>query len=88
MRRRNPPLGNTGWEFKQRMARKHLVDAIWQENGNVEVVDELIDRAFQFAKSNLQKEQNRIIPAKDWPALRVEATLTLARMVASGELKR
>ena len=86
--KKNPPLGNTGWEFKQSAARRMLVEAVDLEGGNVGVVDDLIDHAFAFAKLNWQKVNNRILPAKDWPALRHSATLEAARILAAGELRR
>ena len=81
----NPRLGNTGMEFRQNRARRLLVEAIDQEGGNPEVVDDLIERAFLFARANWVREHNRILPAKEWPAMRVYATLALAQLVASGK---
>jgi hypothetical protein len=83
---RNPLLGNTGLEFKQAAARRMLCSAIHQEGYNVEAADDLIAKAFSFAKKRWEAHYNRILPHREWAALRVESTLRLAQVVASGEL--
>lgn len=86
--RTNPPLGNTGWEFKQNAARKLLLLALRQEGANVEVADEAIDQAFTFAKQQWERANNRVLSAREYAPMRLAATLQLARMVASGELRK
>jgi hypothetical protein len=86
-KRVNPPLGNSGLEFKQAAARLYLLDAIHLAGANTDATDPLIAQAFAFAKLRWQQHHNRILPAKEWPALRLEATLRLAQLVASGGLK-
>lgn len=86
--RRNPPLGNTGWEFKQQAARRMLVEAIALAGANPGAVDGLLVQAFAYAKQRWEQAHNRILPIREYPALLHATTLELARMVASGELTR
>jgi hypothetical protein len=79
---KNPKASNTGWEFKQAAARRMLVEAIDLAGGNVGVVDSLIDQAFAYAKENWQKYHRRILPVKEYPALRHASTLQIAKMAA------
>lgn len=86
--RTNPPLGNTGWEFKQAAARRMLVEAITLAGANPGAVDGLLVQAFAYAKRRWEQAHNRILPIREYPALLHATTLELARMVASGERTR
>lgn len=88
LKRRNPPLGNTGWEFKQQAARRMLVEAIDLAGANPGAVDGLLVQAFAYAKRRWEQAHNRILPIHEYPALLHATTLELARMVASGEMTR
>lgn len=88
---RNPRLGNHGLEFKQRSALGALHDALVEEKGRSvpwDDVESLAEASFQRILIVWQREQAKIFPVRDYPTLRVQATVALAQFVASGGMRR
>jgi hypothetical protein len=86
--RRNPRLGNTGYEFRQQAARAMLREALRLEGHDPDMADGLIESAFHYGLNMVQQQQHRIVPVRDYPALRLQATLASAQLVASGQMRR
>jgi hypothetical protein len=86
----NPRVGNSGWEFKQRSYTKMLCDALEAagQSPSAEQVHDLIEASFRHAKAMIQQADGRIIPVSQYPALRAEVALSLAKLTMDGALRR
>ena len=71
-----------GAAFRLRPAMKMLRDAIDLAGGDADASD-MADMAFGLAKGAWEKEHQRPLPYAHWPALRVQAVLGLAQVIAS-----
>lgn len=85
----NPKLGNSGWEFKQRKYSEMLSDALDIQNGkrpSADQLHDLVEDQFKRVKHAIQQNEGRIISVKDYSSLRAAVTLSLAKLVLSGEM--
>lgn len=86
--RRNPKLGNTGWEFIARVDLQELSEALEREMGRAPDMDamaDVADRAFRMAVIHAANE--RIVPVKNYPALRHQVMQMLIAGVKSGQMR-
>lgn len=86
--RRNPKLGNTGWEFIARVDLQELSEALEREMGRAPDMDamaDVADRAFRMAVIHAANE--RIVPVKNYPALRHQVMQMLIAGVKSGKMR-
>lgn len=88
--RRNPKLGNTGWEFIARVDLQELQEALGAATGRtppIDVVADAADAAFRYALIEVTNRANRIPPMSARPALRHQVTQSLITMVKSGKMQ-
>lgn len=88
--KRNPKLGNTGWEFIARADLQELQEALGEATGKtppLDVVADAADTAFRYALIEITSKANRIPPMSARPAMRHQVVQSLIKMVKSGAMQ-
>lgn len=86
---RKNPIHQVDFRYAHAMrGLQNAIDGETRRDVSRAEVELMVDEAFRFAKMNWQKTHRRIMPASEWPQLRLQAVQEMTRLVSTGALRR